>query len=683
MSKFKGITNSLFGKILLVSLLCMAVPMIAVVAYSSYYSTITLENEVRNSMNSITQEKINQVESSFDQLTRTAKAEADQPWVIDYFNELAMGNQNNATYELLTKFTDDKFKESNGLYENYFFVYNGTVVIDGSSKASIGYVLDEHNRRWYDEVMKNKIVVGNPEISPVNKKPIVMLSVPVVNRDGKVLAAFCSPILLDKLTELVVYGNGQQNLSTIVIDSKGLVIAAKDKDLVLKLNLSAETGDVSDFYNQMKSKDAGTGYFTISGIKNIASYAKCKNQDMYVITTMPENEYLSKINNLRTGIIFVTVIGLIIAAFVLLFLAKRISKPVKIAAEQLNIIAGGDLSKDISHKFLNLKDETGDLMRSVSELQKSFRGIVQTITNEANNLEDSVYTVNASMKDLNIEIEDVSATTQEISAAMEESAASAQEMSAQASELEKSVDAIAKQAQKGALASNEINKRAQNLKESAVYSQKVASDVSHNVNINMKAAIEQAKAVEQINMLTDSILQITSQTNLLALNAAIEAARAGEAGRGFAVVADEIRKLAEDSKNAVNEIQNVTKLVVASVENLTENSEKVLEFLDTTVIKDYNFMVETGEQYHKDADYVEGLVTDFSTTANQLDLSIQELVQAINEITMATSESAQGTDNIAMKVSSVTQKSTEVVNIGIGTNEISERLKNIVLKFTV
>ena len=150
-------------------------------------------------------------------------------------------------------------------------------------------------------------------------------------------------------------------------------------------------------------------------------------------------------------------------------------------------------------------------------------------------------------------------------------------------------------------------------------------------------------------MLSNTILDITSQTNLLALNAAIEAARAGEAGRGFAVVADEIRSLAENSKNAANEIQKVTNDVILSVENLSINSQEILGFIDKTVISDYASMVNISDQYNKDAELVNDIVTDLSATTEQLSASIQNMVKAINEVTSATNEGALGTSNIAEK----------------------------------
>jgi len=196
-------------------------------------------------------------------------------------------------------------------------------------------------------------------------------------------------------------------------------------------------------------------------------------------------------------------------------------------------------------------------------------------------------------------------------------------------------------------------------------------------------AIIESKEVNNILVLSDTILQITAQTNLLALNAAIEAARAGDSGRGFAVVADQVRKLADDSKNAANQIQKITKSVVASVTNLSTSSEEVLNFIDKQVLKDYVTLTEIGEQYHKDSEFVDELVTDLSATAEELSSSLQEIIRTINDVTSAASEGAEGTSNIADKSRIVVEKADQVVEQSEFSKKSSDALIDLVRKFKI
>ena len=152
---------------------------------------------------------------------------------------------------------------------------------------------------------------------------------------------------------------------------------------------------------------------------------------------------------------------------------------------------------------------------------------------------------------------------------------------------------------------------------------------------SLEKALDDAKVVEQIGVLADSILTITAQTNLLALNASIEAARAGEAGKGFAVVAEEIRMLAEQSKDAVANIQSVTENVNVAVGNLTGDSNKLLDFVDTDIVQSFDEFEKMADDYNLDATKVNDLVSDFSATSEELVASITNITEAINGISNA------------------------------------------------
>lgn len=431
-------------------------------------------------------------------------------------------------------------------------------------------------------------------------------------------------------------------------------------------------------------KDSGFIQYTDDdGLDMVGAYATVPSTGWKVVVTAPSKEVYKHVE----GSVLITIILILIAAagvtVISILMANRISNPVKAAADHLNTLAEANFSRDLPDRLLNRKDEIGVLMKSVKVMSQSIRTVIHDVIQEADRVKANILTSSDNLNELSQKINDVSTTTEEMSALTEETAASTQEMNATSCEIESAVRSIAEKAQGGSVLVSMISKRAQDLKENAAESQNTAHDIRNAIDLEMKKALEQSKAVKNINILTESILKITEQTNLLSLNAAIEAARAGEAGKGFAVVADEVRKLADDSMIAVNKIRSVTKEVIASVENLAASSEKALSFIDTKVISDYQTMVGIGEQYFKDAASIQELVTDFSATSQELLASIESMVKAINEVTLSNSEEARGTQNITQKALDVMERASKVSQLMNATRQSSESLMESVSRFKV
>jgi len=372
------------------------------------------------------------------------------------------------------------------------------------------------------------------------------------------------------------------------------------------------------------------------------------------------------------------ILSLLLGIIIITGISKRTKKTLELIKKTANLDLGNLAGYD---KFLKEKDEFGLIINAVSEVRKELVNIIKEVSNNASTLNKIVDLTNQRMSRLGEEIDGVSATTEELSAGMEETAASVQEMNAASNEIERASENIAENAKEGALEAEKISKTANELNKSFTVSQESAYRIFEEVKISLEEALERSKAAEQISILADSILEITSQTNLLALNAAIEAARAGEAGKGFAVVADEIRKLAENSKNTVTEIQSITQTVLSSVNDLSSSSKSLLDFMNNDVVKDYGMMLQATKQYKKDAEFVNGLVENLSATAEMLLTSIQSTVKALDEVSAATNEGAEGTSNIAQQTSNVVENAGEVIKNVANAKEVSAKLNQMIAKF--
>lgn len=364
-------------------------------------------------------------------------------------------------------------------------------------------------------------------------------------------------------------------------------------------------------------------------------------------------------------------------------IAYYIVKPLHAVEENIEKISGGDFSAKIPAKYRRAKDDIGKLANNLEKMRKNVSALIGDVKQEANGIFTVVDGIRTNINDLNGEIEDVSATTEQLAASMEETAATTDEINRMSQEIESAAKNIAERAQDGAKQAEDIHNRADQVKTQAVTNRESVHTNMVEIKSSLTQALKDAKIVEQISVLADSIMEITSQTNLLSLNASIEAARAGEAGKGFAVVADEIRKLAEQSRENVENIQHVTGEVNEAVSNLAKDSERLLEFVDTRVTESFDQFENMADAYNDDAMNVNMLIADFSAASEELLASINSVLESIDSISKATNDGAAGTTNIADKTVSVANRSNSVTENSLQAESAVRLLNEGVGKFTI
>jgi methyl-accepting chemotaxis protein len=383
----------------------------------------------------------------------------------------------------------------------------------------------------------------------------------------------------------------------------------------------------------------------------------------------------------KTNISIVLIIIGILVNIVVMLSSYKILSPIDYILKVITEMGNGYFSESMDSKLLKRKDEIGIIAKGINNMKESLIILINRIKDESSAIKAEVDNVMINASILSKNLEEISSTTEELSASMEETTASSEEMLATSKQIENFILSIAERAKEGALAVDKVTKKAEDTKKNVIKTQEKAVEIFDDTKQELQKAIKESKVVNQINVLSKSIMEITEQTNLLALNAAIEASRAGEAGKGFSVVAEEMRKLSEQSKDTVLEIQEITKRVIGCVENLSNSSNSLLEFMAIDVDNDYKKMLNITEEYSNDVKFVGKLVSEFSSTAEKLLDSLRDIVSSIDGVASAANECTGGITDIANRVVDSNNKSNEVANQVMKSKENAEKLKKEVDKF--
>ena len=360
------------------------------------------------------------------------------------------------------------------------------------------------------------------------------------------------------------------------------------------------------------------------------------------------------------ALIAVCIVMLAVVAVLVFMIAQDITKSLKKVVAEIEVIAGGNFARKMQTNMMKRKDDFGQLAGTLETMRESVCGLLAQVKKEAANIDNVVESMDTNISNLNGEIEDVSATTEQLAASTEETAASAEQINSMTQQIDGAAKEIAVRAQDGATEAEEIHKRATQTKETTVENRKKVQEMLGEIRERLEKALEDAKVVEQIGVLADSILAITGQTNLLALNASIEAARAGEAGRGFAVVASEIGKLSESSRDAAVNIQSINSTVIGTVQELIKNANALVTYMEQNILPDYDNFVCAGAQYNDDAVYINEVVEKFHQMAADLKQRTESVMEYISQIQRAVEEGSEGINLAAKNTATLSEEISHI-----------------------
>ncbi|HDK7155791.1 TPA: methyl-accepting chemotaxis protein [Clostridium botulinum] len=379
-------------------------------------------------------------------------------------------------------------------------------------------------------------------------------------------------------------------------------------------------------------------------------------------------------------IVTLSIVGLLMAIFIGLFIARNIAKPLNKIKDLAERLANYDFSTSIT---ITRGDEFGQTAVALNTAQENVNGLVKIIMENSQDISASSEELSATVEELSSKVETIDTAINNIAASMQESSAASEEISASVEEVDSSANELSQKAMEGSDNSNQFKERATEVKKN---SQK-AIDESRRIHLekksNMERAVEEGRVVDSIKVMADTIASISEQTNLLALNAAIEAARAGEQGKGFAVVAEEVRNLAEQSKDAVLSIQETIVKVQGAFKSSIDTGSDILEFINTQVMEQFDAYGETGSKYYEDSDFVSKMSEEIAAMSEEVTATLGQVSGAVQNMAISAQRSNEEADIIRDSMNETTKAIEQVAETAQSQAELAQNLNEMVHKFKI
>ena len=445
-------------------------------------------------------------------------------------------------------------------------------------------------------------------------------------------------------------------------------------------SLVKECGNVMAYSAAGKNEEA---YKTANG--SIAKYTnnieKAISSMREYVNSVTQEERKSLESTYRASVVtctFTIAVSIIALLFVVFAVVTMVIKPLLRTQKEINgIIVNIDNKKgDLTQRVTPINNAEVDAVgKGINVFMTKLQAIFKAVVTNSARMERVVDDVRQSVQTSNSSVSDLSALTEELSATMQDISENASVINTNTDNVAKEVELIAEKTDELTGYTRDMKAHAQSM-ESVARTNMESTDrkVSEILEVLQKA-IEDSNSVKQVNSLTNDILNIASQTNLLALNASIEAARAGEAGRGFAVVASEISQLAAASQEAANNIQRINAVVTNSVNNLSDNANGLVSYINDSILPEFERFVESGVEYNDKASFIEGTMTDFKEKTDSLKQSMLEISSSINTISHAINEGVNGVVSAADSTQLIVEDMDNISHNMDENYEIADSLK--------
>ena len=538
------------------------------------------------------------------------------------------------------------------------FGYDGGVLPADHSKLD----LDPTTRDWWKQaIAKNGLIYTAPYKDFASGNMIVTVAEPLKIQGEQ--AVFLADITLETLTNQVKKVSADENLQGFLLDADGAVVSHENEDFLPKEEGNTILSDAlnTDVCNvsELRDYDGRTKFVSTASV-DATGWTFGVTEDKAVIT-----------KQIARNVIIVIALGLVMLIVVTVMTAVSVRKSLAPMETMKKFVKEKVIGTQICHKQ---KNEIEEIRYLIQEMEDKFIGVIRQTKAESDNIHERMQGTNNKVVSINENIMEIGAAMEETGANIDSQTANITMINEACGSAAQSIIHLADEAQEMAANAKEVACRVESMAKELLEDKESATQVAAESKERMQKAMQGAEVIGEIANVSSAIQEIASQTNLLALNASIEAARAGEAGKGFAVVAEEIKKLSEDTGEEISKVNDLTAKVFESVKALFRESNAVLEFINGTVMSDYNKLETLVTEYQKDTGYYNQVSESIGASAESVRDSVDSINEMIDSISMAQKELSDAATSVNENLQKITYSSE---NMSQETKEVLESVNSL------
>lgn len=677
-------------KVLLVLIPVIAAAMIIMSQQSAKTCTEIVNNQIEQSMHNSLSSIENSVNGRLDVVESTAKNISDL---------ISNSYKTGVTLEAYEDVLSDIIQENDmvlgsGLwFEPKVFdpdeEYVGPYVTKDGDKINVTMEYsnadyDYFNQEYYQNAKnakKGEALITDPYYDVTSGLIMSTCSTPIYDGD-KYIGCVTVDMELGQINDFISSIKVGKAGNAMLLSSEGVYIAGVSDEILQNANKITEDKNASlaaAGQSVMNTETGDATYTDDTGTEYKMFYSVIPDTGWHIIAQLPATELTEDVDAMTATQNRILIIALIVSSIAVFLIISYITHTIKQVQKFSDHLANGDLTvKELKNKS---HDELGSMAQALNNMFRQNRKMIGSIADHSEKMFNSSQGLKDASENLLAKFAEIEASMNKINDATSAASAATEQVNASAEEVNTSMNTLATETNGALATANGIKKRAAEVSEKSRQSSESARALSKQFGEQLAVSIENGKVVDSIGELANLIDGIALQINILSLNASIEAARAGEAGRGFAVVANNIRKLSNETSEAVKNIQDTVEKVQVSFNDLSKNSEGLLSFVNDKVMPDYETLTETAEQYGKDAEYFAGITGKVADMSKDIEQIMGQVGQAIQNIAESSQNTAAESTSVMNSVEDVSDTVKSVSTMSQEQQDIAEDLDNTVKAF--